>query len=129
MDEKPIYNSTGWPVGWLVGNVIHDLEGKARAFIEDEALYSFESQQLGGFSNGFLKDSAGDIVAFIDSAHGGPDLPETLEQPGALPSLQEPPDQLKAETGVSAPKGSTRWSELALNTLLVGWPPGKAWTG
>ncbi len=129
MDEKPLYNNTGWPVGWLVGNVIHDLEGKARAFIEDERLYSYESQRLGRFSNGFLTDSAGDAVAFIDSAHDGPDLPENLEKPGALPSLQEPPPQPKAEAGVSAPEGSTQWSELALNTLLVGWPPGKVWTG
>ncbi len=129
MDEKPIYNSTGWPVGWLVGNVLYDLDGNARAFIKDEGLFSYEGAPLGGFSDGFLRDSAGDAVAFIESAHGGPALPETLQQGRAIPSLKDPPPQPKAEFGVSAPPGSTRWSELAFNTLLLGWPPGKAWSG
>ena len=131
MDEKPMYNSTGWPVGWLVGDVLYDLDGKARAFVKGEALFSYESEHLGGFSEGFLRDSAGDPVAFIDSAQGGPDLPETLEPVRALPALQEPPPQpeAEAEAGVPASQGSTRWSELAFNSLLVGWPPGKAWSG
>ena len=128
MDEKSMYNSTGWPVGWLVGNVLYDLDGKARAFVKDEEVFSYESEHLGGFSNGFLRDSAGDAVAFIDSAQGGPDLPETLEPERPLPSLDEPPPQPEAEAGESAPQGSTRWSELALNTLLLGWPPGQAWS-
>ena len=86
MTEQPIYNSTGWAVGWLVGNVIYDYDGQPRAFVEDSKIFSYEGEYFGASDGGFLRDPVGDAVGFIKgAAPEGPPLPETNDPRNSRP--------------------------------------------
>ena len=123
MSAQPIYSKAGWPVGWLSGEVIFDFEGEARAFVTDGSIWSYEGQLFGSFTNGYLRDPAGDAVGYVEGAQGGPHLPQTqaTESP---PEFQEEPERPSTPGATSGLPGTDSWSELALNTLLRGWPPG-----
>ena len=89
MSEEPIYNSTGWVIGWIVGNIIYDWSGQGRAFIEGSNIFAPEAEYLGEFSDGFFRDHAGDAVAFIEGARSGPSLPATRQPSPELPRVAE----------------------------------------
>ena len=123
MNEDPIYNNTGWPIGWLIGNAVYDRLGQPRAFLEDAMVFSYEGEYLGEFTDGFFRDHAGDAVAFIEGAHAGPFLPPTKQPTPELPELQDPPSQPTISTPPSPPLGTLRWSENSWNSFLHGWRP------
>ena len=123
MSAQPIYSKAGWPIGWLSEDIIYDSTGEARAFVADGSICSYEGQHLGGFKGGYLRDPAGDAVGYIDGARGGPPLPE-IQATASLPELQEQPERPPESAAPSEPTRSDRWSELAFNTLMRGWPPG-----
>ena len=121
LNQEPVYNSTGWPIGWLIGNAIYDSSGRARAFFLDARVFSYHGEYLGEFSDGFFRDHAGDAVAFIRGAHAGPPLLPT-GQPQPEPSeFQGPPSQEAVSIPDSSPPGTRRWSEASWYSFLYGW--------
>ena len=123
MSVQPIYNKSGWPVGWLSVDIIYDSTGEARAFVTDGSICSYEGQRLGSFGDGYLRDPSGDAVGYVEEAKGGPPLPE-IQATETPPELQEEPERPSTAGSASGPPETDQWSELAFNTLLRGWPPG-----
>jgi hypothetical protein len=123
MNEEPIYGSTGWPIGWLVGNIVYDWSGQARAFMEGGSVFSYEAEYLGECFDGYFRDHPGDAVAFIDGAHGGPPLPGRKQPSPTRPELQEPPSQPPISSLPSPALGTLRWSENSWISFLYGWRP------
>ena len=87
---EPIFNRGGKTVGWLYCDVIYDREGVNRAFINNNAVYTYQCRYLGRFENGFLRDRDGRAVSFVRGASGGPATPST-EDPPVPPSPSIPP--------------------------------------
>lgn len=123
MSAQPIYSKAGWPVGWLSEDVIYDVSGEARAFVAEGAVCTYEGQHVGTFRDGYLRDPEGDGVGYVEGAQGGPPLPE-IQDIGTQPELQEEPERPSTSGLTPGKPGTERWSELAFNTLLRGWPPG-----
>ena len=123
MSAQPIYSKAGWPVGWLLADVIYDSTGEARAFVTDGSICSYEGQRFGSYGGGYLRDPSGDAVGYVEGAEGGPPLPE-IKASEAPPELKDEPVRPSMSGAVSEPRETGQWSELAFNTLLRGWPPG-----
>ena len=123
MSAQPIYSKAGWPVDWLSEDVIYDSTGEARAFVIDGSVCAYEGQHLGGFGDGYLRDPSGDAVGYVEGAQDGPPLPE-IQATEPLPELLDEPERPSSLGPASGHPGTDRWSELAFNTFMRGWPPG-----
>ena len=123
MSAQAIYSKAGWPIGWLSEDVIYDATGEPRAFVSDGSICSYEGQHVGRFGDGYLRDPSGDAVGYLEGAQGGPPLPD-IQATESPPELKEQPERPSASGEAPAPPETDRWSELAFNTLLRGWPPG-----
>ena len=123
MNEQAICSSTGWAIGWLVGNAIYDFSGQPRAFLEDAGVFSFEADHLGEFYDGYFRDHAGDAVAFVEGARDGPPLPSDRHSAPELPELKDLPTQPAIPTTPAPCPGTQRWSENPWNSDLHGWRP------
>ena len=57
------------------------------------------------------------------SVINGPPLPE-IQATEPLPELLDEPERPSSLGPASGHPGTDRWSELAFNTFMRGWPPG-----
>src|SRR2546421_117544 len=96
---QPIYGQSGTVVAWLTGGYIYDLGGRSTGMLYHENVYGTKGQHLGIFRNGLFRDHEGQVVGFIEGAHGGPTLPVAKFAP-TPPKLSLPtgmsPDRAKA---------------------------------
>lgn len=107
---QPIYSRQGQVIGWINNNVVYDMNRKHRAFIANDALYTYNAKYIGRFNNGFFRDRFGNAVAFISGAKGGPMTPLTALPPLAplLPLAPLPPLPPLAPM---APMATLSWSQ------------------
>jgi len=103
----PIFNRHGRTVGWLRRNVVYNLRGSPRAFLEDDVI-SFRGRYLGTLENGFFRDRDGYAIAFVERTSGGPVLPIT-EVPPVQPVLSVTPVR---------PVYSLNWSNTRFEDFL-----------
>ena len=116
---EPIFDGNGRVCGWLMSEVVYDLDVQVRAFLSGEAVFSYDCIYLGSFHNGFFRDQYGDAVAFIRGAQGGPVTPLT-ELP-AFPSLPPlPPLHGLPPLPPLPPRPSLNWSGLEWEEFLYG---------
>jgi len=93
---EAIYDSAGAVVAWKRGDDIHDVRGRAIAFLSNKNVVSYSGKQLGVLDKGLFRDHHGDVVAFMRGATGGPVLPVPSEKPvppvpAVAPARPEPP--------------------------------------
>src|SRR4051812_28686782 len=86
----PIFNRKGEAVGWLASGVIFGPHHQPRAFVRQDAVFSFSGHHLGRMENGFIRDRDGHAVAFMEGAKNGPPTP-IAEAPLNKPVLPIPP--------------------------------------
>jgi len=114
---QPIFDSEGATVAWLNGDVIHELDGRAAAFVRNRAVYNYAGGQRGWFDSGFLRDRDGDAVAFMDGCRGGP-LPPLHEVPPIPPITAIPPIPPIPAIPSIPPLPTLSWSELSWEQFL-----------
>jgi hypothetical protein len=93
---EPIYDSAGAVVAWKRDDDIHDVHGRAIAFLSNKNVAGYNGKHLGVLDKGFFRDHRGDVVAFMRGATGGPVLPVPSEKPvppvpAVAPARPEPP--------------------------------------
>ena len=89
----PIRDRTGKTCGWLNDSLLHDLTGRHVGYVVNHG-HVFTYAYVGHLDDGYFCDEAGDAVAWLDGAAGGPLLPVALPAPVApIPQapLMDPP--------------------------------------
>ncbi|WP_346353225.1 4-fold beta flower protein [Azotosporobacter soli] len=112
-----IFDRRGVVRAWLDKEYVYNLEGsKVLGFLDNEGVFNVHGEPLGFFSTGFFRDKSGFVVAFIDSALGGPRLPERQQEPfsplGVVPPLTPLPTRLSAVPGPRADWSSLDWRDF-----------------
>jgi hypothetical protein len=116
---EAIFNPDGITVSWLNRDYLHDMNGRAFAFIRNGAVYLYTARQIGWFKNGYFRDAYGDAVAFIRGCKGGPMPPLPYLPPlPPLPSL--PPLPPLPPLPFLQPLPTFNWSSLSWEQF-VGW--------
>ncbi|MFQ6078907.1 MAG: 4-fold beta flower protein [Thermodesulfobacteriota bacterium] len=115
---EPIYDSAGAIVAWKRGDDIHDLHGRAMAFLSNNNVVSYSGRHLGVLDKGFFRDHHGDVVAFMRGATGGPVLPvpsvpPIAPVPAVAPARPEPP------VPPSSAVPSVRWSSFSWGQFIA----------
>lgn len=89
------YDRFGTPVAYN-DNGIYSYAGKPLAYIDGNAVYSYNGVQLGWYEQGWIRDIDGDCVLFTPGAVGGPVKPipklsplKSLKQLKPLKSLKQ----------------------------------------
>ena len=108
----PIFNRRGKTVGWIANGLIFNQANQLRAFIRNDAIFSFESAHcLGWLEAGFLRDRNGDAVAFLSGAREGPPVP-IPEIPPLAPILAIPRFIPVPSGTPTRPVASREWSSV-----------------
>lgn len=116
---EPIFDSGGAVVSWLNNKHIHNMSGHAYAFVQNGAVYLYNSQQLGWLRDGYFRDSYGNAVAFLRNRRGGPLAPLTHLPPlPPMPAL--PPLPPLPPLSPLPPLFTLSWSHLSWEQY-VGW--------
>ena len=92
----PIFDRRGQIAGWLRGNVVHDRQSQPRAFIHEDAVFTYQGIYLGRLQRGYFRDQSGNAVAFMRGASGGPvppipTIPPVPIMPPSAPTAPIPP--------------------------------------
>jgi len=114
---QAVFDRRGVTVGWIDDERVLDLRVQHRAFVRGSALFGYDTRYLGTFSGGFFRDRAGNAVAFIRGASGGPLLPLT-QLPPIPPLAPLPPLKPLAPLAPLAPWPSLSWSKLSWEDFL-----------
>ena len=117
----PIRDQTGKTCGWLNNGRVHDPTGRPVAFVANHGhVYAYTGARLGHLDDGYLCDRAGNAVAWLDGASGGPPLPPALPAP-VPPTPQAPLIDLLPVPSPPVPAiPSHTWSSLTLERLCTG---------
>ncbi len=115
-----IYDCEGEVVGWREGVNIYDLDGQPLAFIDEEAVHSFDDGHvLGWLVAHNYRDLDGDVIAFEEGAEGGPLKP--LRQLRPLEPLRELlPLRPLMDLKPLRPLWSFEWSQHDWTTWIIG---------
>lgn len=116
---EPIFDAAGETVGWLHADIVCGFDGTATAFLLDGNIFNYEGRHLGQLDRGFFRDTAGDAVAFLSVATGGPLTPPT-QVPSVAPVLQPPPPPAPLPEVAPPPPPSLDWSNLEWDEFLAG---------
>jgi len=114
---KAIIDSKGRPVGWFDTDHVYRLNGVHLAFVRGEDVYDHGGAYIASFKDGFFWDLAGDAVAFVKGAHGGPSL-VIPSAPPSLPALGIPPKPPSFPKPRSRAKLSRAWSKTTWTQLV-----------
>ena len=92
----PIRDQTGKTCGWLNDIYLHELTGRHVGYVLTAGhVFTFMDAYVGHLDDGYFCDRAGDAVAWLDGASGGPLLPAALSAPAAptpqAPLIDRPP--------------------------------------
>ena len=117
----PIRDQTGETCGWLSGIRLHDLTGRHVGFVLTTGhVYTYMGAYVGHLHDGYFCDRAGDAVASLDGASGGPLLSPPLPAP-APPILQAPLIDLPPLPSPPVPPIPTHtWSSLSWDRFCTG---------
>lgn len=116
---EPVFDPNGEVVAWLNRDVIHGLNGVALVFINNHNVVSYSGLHLGFLDRGLLRDHAGDVVAFVRGAHGGPILP-VPHVPPVPPVPHVPPVPPVAPVPPVRSVASLDWSQLDWHSFVCG---------
>jgi hypothetical protein len=110
---RPVFDHNGVAVAFKQDNDVFALDGTHLATIDSEWLVNHAGKQVAYFGSGWIRDLAGDCVAFMEGASGGPVTPQT-QMPPIAPAPGITP--MAAVTGMAPlpPLPSVKWS-------TVGW--------
>ncbi len=111
----PIWDKGGSAVAWLDGDLVRDSGGNVKAWINGE--HVFNSSTIGFLHNGFFRDTAGDAVAFVEGAHGGPSLPSRGPKPYEPYRAYEPYKPYEPYEPYK-PYWSMSWSSTSWNSYI-----------
>jgi 4-fold beta flower protein len=117
----PIRDQTGKTCGWLNGARLHDLTGRPVAFLASyRHVYTYMGAHLGHLEDGYFCDRAGNAVAWLDDASGGPRLPSAL--PAPVPPIPQTPlrDELPLPSPSVPPTPTHTWSSLTWDRFCAG---------
>jgi hypothetical protein len=114
---QPIYDEFGDVAGWLHGERVLDRYGIDRAVIVQGYLVSYRGTHLGYFLDGYFRDPAGDAVAFVAGALGGPPLP-VLRVPSGPPAIGVAPPPPPLPAIPSAARPTRNWSRMGWGSFL-----------
>ena len=106
----PFYDKNDKLFAWFEDNVIYDTTSRYRAFIEDEAVFTYQCVHIGRFASDYFRDRRGDAVAFIEGALKGPLSPTpSIPQIPSIPPLPPIP-----------PIDTLSWSNLTWEEFISG---------
>jgi hypothetical protein len=117
----PIWNRRSSPVGWLDRDrgVVYDASFARRAIIQHVGIFTYGAQHVGYFRDGWFRDKAGQAVAYVDGASGGPIPP--VHRVAPIPPIQPiPPVAPVMPIPPIMPVPSLSWSSLSFDQLLRG---------
>jgi|SRR5579862_1847725 hypothetical protein len=117
----PIRDQTGKTCGWLNDALLHDLTGRHVGFVLTAGhVFTYMDAYVGHLDDGYFCDRAGNAVAWLDGASGGPLLPAALPAPVApipqTPLIDLPP--LPCPPVPSIP--TLTWSSLTWDRFCAG---------
>lgn len=114
----PIFDEWGRAVSWLNVGVIYDSRGNPRAFIQDDAVFTYRSVYIGTIDSGLFRDRSGAVVMFIEGATNGPLLP-LVEVPLVAPiPMFSPILPIGLLPPIAPMPGLRAWSPLSLEAFL-----------
>jgi hypothetical protein len=117
--SEPIWDRRGAVVGWLDGEHVRTLSGRAEAFLHGDSVISYRGHgHLGWFVNHVFRDSRGHAVAFIDGA-SGISLPGRSGVPGR-PGFGGIPG--RSIPGIPGRPGFGGWGDTSFDDFLSGAP-------
>jgi len=116
---EPVFDPNGDVVAWLNNDVIHDLNGAAVVFLSDHNVLGYGCAHLGFLDRGLFRDHAGDVVAYVRGAHGGPLLP-VPHVPPIPPVPHVPPVPPVAPVPPIPSVASLDWSSLDWHAFISG---------
>jgi hypothetical protein len=119
---EPIFDRSGKTVAWLRNDVVFDRAShRYAAFLQGRHgdLFSYDGRYIGRLHRGYLRDRAGDAVAFLNSARGGPVLP-VYSATAVLPVPLAPPVAPGPLPAPAAAAPTLNWSQLSWNQFLAG---------
>ena len=106
-------------MAWLNNQYLHDMRGRAFAFIQGGAVYLYNARQLGWLQNGYFRDGGGNAVAFLRDCSGGP-MPPLAHLPPLPPLPALPPLPPLPPLSPLPPLFTLSWSNLSW-PQFVGW--------
>jgi hypothetical protein len=108
---KSVFDDSGAPVAFRKGDDLFALDGTHLATFDGEWLINHLGKPVAHFSSGWFRDLAGDCVAFMQGASGGPQTP--LTQPVPLePAPGITPMPAVAGVAPVPPLPSVNWSQI-----------------
>lgn len=120
----PIRDQTGRTCGWLNDarlHDLHDLTGQPVGFVLTAGhVYTYMGAHLGYLNDGYFCDRAGNAVAWLDGASGGPLLPAPL--PAPVPPVPQAPlrDPPPLPSPPVPPVPTLTWSSLTWERFCTG---------
>ncbi len=114
---QAIFDVSGVVRAWLDKEYVYNLDGsKVLAFLDGDGVYNIHGEALGFFSTGFFRDKNGFVVGFLESARGGPRLPELKEAPlsplGVMPPLTPLPSVAPSLSGPRNDWSGLEWRDF-----------------
>ena len=76
-----IRDSSGTVVGWILQNVVIDLDGNPIAILSGDQVVKFSGEQVATFNDGYFRRPDGYVIAFVSGARHGPALPGLRAEP------------------------------------------------
>jgi len=72
---KPIFSNKGVTIGWKKENIIYDINGNPRAFINKDSIFNYNGNYIGRLQNGYIREKFGNAAGFLEHAENGPIKP------------------------------------------------------
>jgi hypothetical protein len=121
MEEKkerlyyPVFNKKGKASYYLDGDKIHiySWDGKAVAFVEKDAVFTFKKKHLGWLDQGWLRDPSGKCVGFTEPGRGGPNLPKARPPADPPAEKKEAPETPEIKQSPGRPIRRPLWSDMS----------------
>ena len=113
----PIFARDAQVVGWFKNETFYDANGHPLGFLRNTNMYSYDGSHRGTLKHGFLRDTNGNVVAFMKGATGGP----ITQSPRVVPAAPAPrPRPTLPAIRITPKEGlvTKEWSDTDFVTLL-----------
>jgi len=117
--KATIFDRSGSPQFFIEDETFYDLSGQPVAFLDDENIVKFSGYHAGWLRDGYVRDSTGGAVGFIEGAKGGPPLPKIINSP-ILTVGRPAPIAPMLKTWTKPPVFGNKWASRTLNQFFRG---------